>query len=129
MKLAAPPEAEATAPKEFVPGTVPVNLMSLFIGANPHYFPDLVAWLNPLTWITADFPPTLVQVGRQDAVVPCTESQTLADVISQRCGPERVCLEMFDDWNHCALNHIVTADWFKAANQDRVFAFLDRILK
>ena len=108
---------------------IPVNLMTLFIGANPRFYPDLAAWLNPLTWITKDFPPTLVQVGDSDAVVPCTESEQLAAVIERRCGKERVRFEKYPGWNHCALNHIVTLDWFQTANQDRVFAFLDEVLK
>ena len=126
LTLTPPPEAEADAPKEFVPGTIPVNLMSIFVGVNPRLIPGLAALLNPLTFITADFPPTLVQVGKEDAVVPCAESKRLAETIEARCGADRVRLEMFDGWNHCALNHIVTPDWFMKANMDRVFGFLDR---
>lgn len=128
LLFAPPPEVEAAAPKEFVPGQIPINLMSIFIGANPRLFPDLARWLDPLTWITKDFPPTLVQVGDSDAVVPCTESENLAAVIAERCGAGRVCFEKYPGWNHCALNHIVTLDWFQKANQDRVFGFLDRVL-
>ena len=128
LRMAPPPEVEAAAPKEFVPGTIPANLMSIFIGANPRLFPDLAAWLNPLTYITKDFPPTLVQVGREDTVVPCSESVQLAAVIVEKCGRERVRFDAHDGWNHCALNHIVTADWFMKANLDRVFAFLDEVL-
>ncbi len=128
LLFAPPPEEEARAPKEFVPGTIPPNLMSIYLGANPRLFPDLAALLNPLTYIDGNFPPTLVQVGLQDAVVPCTESERLAAVIEQRCGKERVCFQTFDGWNHCALNHIVTRDWFMKSNLDRVFGFLDRVL-
>jgi Esterase/lipase len=128
LRMAPPPEAEAAAPGEFVPGTIPANLMSIFIGANPRLFPDFAAWLNPLTYITGDFPPTLVQVGREDAVVPCAESELLAAVIGERCGRERVEFQIHEGWNHCALNHIVTKDWFMKANLDRVFGFLDRVL-
>ena len=128
LRMAPPPEVEAAAPKEFIPGTIPANLMSIFIGANPRLFPDLAAWLNPLTYITKDFPPTLVQVGREDTVVPCSESVQLAAVIVEKCGRERVRFDAHDGWNHCALNHIVTADWFMKANLDRVFAFLNEVL-
>lgn len=128
LTLTPPPEVEANAPKEFVPGTVPVNLMSIFVGVNLRLIPDLAALLNPMTFITSDFPSTLVQVGRDDAIVPCTESERLAATIAARCGEERVMLELFDGWNHCALNHIVTPNWFMRANMDQVFGFLDRIL-
>ena len=84
--------------------------------------------LNPLAYITKDFPPTLVQVGKADAVVPCTESEQLAAVIGERCGKDNVRFEAFEGWNHCALNHIVTPDWFMKANMDRVFGFLDGVL-
>lgn len=129
LLFAPPPEVEAAAPKEFVPGRIPVNLMTIFLGANPRLYPDLAVWLNPMTWITKDFPPTLVQVGDSDAVVPCTESEQLAAVIAERCGKERVRFEKNESWNHCALNHIVTLDWFQKANQDRVFGFLDQVLR
>ncbi len=128
LLMAPPPEVEAAAPKEFVPGTIPANLMSIYLGANPHLFPDIAALLNPLTFITKGFPPTLVQVGNRDAVVPCTESERLAAVIGERCGKENVRFEEFDGWNHCALNHIVTPDWFMKTNLDRVFGFLDQVL-
>ena len=128
LLFAPPPEAEAAAPKEFVPGTIPMNLMTIFIGANPRLFPDFAALLNPLTYITGDFPPTLVQVGKADAVVPCTESEQLAAVIEKRCGRENVRFEAHEGWNHCALNHIVTPDWFMKDNMDRVFGFLDEVL-
>ena len=42
---------------------------------------------------------------------------------------EQVRFEKHAGWNHCALNHIVTLDWFQTANQDRVFGFLDEVLK
>ena len=57
LTLTPPPEVEANAPKEFVPGTVPVNLMSIFVGVNLRLIPDLAALLNPMTFITSDFPP------------------------------------------------------------------------
>ena len=52
----------------------------------------------------------------------------LADTIRRRCGEDAVTFQIFDGWNHCALNHIVTRDWFMKANLDRVFGFLDRVM-
>lgn len=124
-----------TPPEEEIPkegeggGLIPPDLTTIFIGANPRKFPDAAALLDPVTYITEGFPPTLVQVGRNDVVVPCTESQRLAAVLEKRCGRDRVRFQIFDGWNHCALNHIVTPDWFMRENMDRVFGFLDGILK
>lgn len=127
--LAAPPEVEASAPKEFVPGTLPVNLMSIFVGANPWLYQDAAVLFNPITYIAKGFPPTLVQVGKDDAVVPCTESKSLVSAIETRCGRDAVRFEIHDGWNHCALNHIVTPDWFMKENIDRVFGFLNEKLQ
>ncbi len=126
--LTPPPEVEANAPKEFVPGTIPVNLMSIYVGANPRLFPGVAALLNPIAYIGEGFPPALVQVGRDDAIVPCAESERLAEAIEARCGKDAVRFQIFDGWNHCALNHIVTPDWFMKANMERVFGFLDEVL-
>lgn len=128
LTLTPPPEVEENVPKELVPGTVPVNLMTIFVGANLWKIPGVAALLNPTAYISKDFPPTLVQVGRDDVVVPCSESENLAKVIEERCGKDRVRFQIFDGWNHCALNHIVTADWFMKANFDRVFGFLDEVV-
>lgn len=128
LSLTTPPEIEEKAPKEFIPGTLPANLMTVYVGANLWHLADAAALFNPLTYVTKAFPPTLVQVGRDDAVVPCSESENLVKTITARCGQEAVRFEIHNGWNHCALNHIVTADWFMKANQDRVFAFLNEHL-
>ena len=120
---------EDDAPQEgAAAGLIPPDLTTIFVGANPRRFPDAAALLDPVTYVTKEFPPTLVQVGREDTVVPCTESQRLAEVLERRCGADRVRFQIFDGWNHCALNHIVTPDWFMKANMDRVFGFLDEVL-
>lgn len=129
LTLSPPPEVEADAPKEFVPGTIPVNLISIFVGANLRLFPDVAALLNPITYITMGFPPTLVQVGKEDAIVPWSESARLAEVIAARCGKDAVRLDAHDGWNHCALNHILTPEFFTKANFDYVFGFLDEVMK
>lgn len=128
LTLTPPPEVEAAAPKEFTPGVIPVNLMTMVVGANLWLIEDVAALLDPVTYITKDFPPTLVQVGKDDAIVPCTESQYLAEAIAKRCGKDNVLFQAFEGWNHCALNHIVTPDWFTKENMDRVFGFLDSVV-
>jgi acetyl esterase/lipase len=123
-----PPEVEAAAPKEFVPGSIPVNLISMFVGVNLRLIPDVAALLNPLTYITKDFPPVLIQVGKDDAIVPCSESFRLAETVEARCGRGAVRLEAHEGWNHCALNHILTPEFFSRANFDRTFGFLDEVM-
>lgn len=123
LALAAPPEVEATAP-EAGPGEIPVNLMTLSIGANAWTIPEAVRLLSPLMYITEAFPKTLVQVGSADQIVPCVESKNLYDAIVGRCGEARAELDVFEGWNHSATNVVLSEGWFMKANQNRVFSFL-----
>ncbi|MBQ8831346.1 MAG: alpha/beta hydrolase [Oscillospiraceae bacterium] len=124
--LTPPPDVEEALLNSPEPPVIPPNLMTIFVGVNLHKIPDVAVLLNPLTYITEDFPPTLVQVGRNDSIVPCTESENLAEKLKS-CGVQ-VLFELNDGWDHCALNHILTPDWFRQANYDRVFGFLDEVL-
>lgn len=128
LALAVPPEVEAAAP-EAGPGEIPVNLMTMAIGANAWTIPESTRLLSPLMYITETFPETLVQVGSADQIVPCTESRNLYETIVERCGGGRAELDVFDGWNHSATNVVLSEGWFMKENQDRVFGFLDSILK
>ena len=127
LALAAPPEVEAAAPQAG-PGEIPVNLMTLSIGANAWTIAEAVRLLSPSLYVTAAFPKTLVQVGSADQIVPCTESSSFYDVIVERCGEGRAELDVFEGWNHSATNVVLSEGWFMKANQDRVFGFLDEAL-
>lgn len=126
LVLAPTPEEEAAAMSSPNPPIIPPNLMTMYVGTNPHNIAGITELLNPINYITEDFPPTLVQVGRDDAIVPYTESENLAKAIEAKGGKVR--FELHKGWNHCALNHILTPDWFMAKNYDRVFGFLDEVL-
>jgi acetyl esterase/lipase len=54
---------------------------SLYLGATVAESPELVQKANPISYITADDPPFLLQKGDQDCTVPVGQSQLLADAL------------------------------------------------
>lgn len=55
---------------------------SLYLGAAVPTVPDLVQQANPITYISPDDPPFLLQKGDQDCTVPIGQSILLADALS-----------------------------------------------
>ncbi len=55
---------------------------SAYIGAPVSSSPDLVQAANPITYITKDDPPMLLQKGDKDCTVPVGQSVVLADALS-----------------------------------------------
>ncbi len=54
---------------------------SLYLGAAVSESAELVQQANPITYITSDDPPFLLQKGDQDCTVPIAQSQLLADAL------------------------------------------------
>ena len=54
---------------------------SLYLGAAVTDAPELAQKANPITYITSDDPPFLIQKGDQDCTVPVGQSQLLADAL------------------------------------------------
>lgn len=54
---------------------------SAFLGAAVQTVPELVAKANPITYISPDDPPFLVQKGDKDCTVPVANTQMLADAL------------------------------------------------
>lgn len=55
---------------------------SLYLGAAVPTVPDLVQQANPITYISQDDPPFLLQKGDQDCTVPIAQSKLLADALA-----------------------------------------------
>jgi acetyl esterase/lipase len=55
---------------------------SAYIGAEIQTVPDQVEKSNPITYISADTPPFLIQKGDQDCTVPVENTKMLADALS-----------------------------------------------
>jgi acetyl esterase/lipase len=55
---------------------------SLYLGAAVPSAPDLVRQANPITYISQDDPPFLIQKGEQDCTVPVENTKMLADALT-----------------------------------------------
>lgn len=76
---------------------------------------------SPISYITPEYPPTLLQHGKKDQQVPYLQTQELYEKICQVCGPERAILEYFPEAGHG--DSQIKAD----ANLLRCLQFLDGI--
>jgi acetyl esterase/lipase len=55
---------------------------SLYLGATVPDAPELAQKANPITYITADDPPFLIEKGDQDCTVPVENTKMLADALT-----------------------------------------------
>ncbi len=63
-----------------------------FLGDAPSQVPQLAAQASPVTWASADDPPSLIQHGLSDCTVPWRQSESLAAALSAQLPPESVTL-------------------------------------
>ena len=103
--------------------SVPGSPESELIGKNLADAPELVKAANPETYITRDDPPFFIQHGRIDNLVPYQQSVNLAGKLENAIGKDKVTLEILPDSGHGG------PGFSSPQNVDKVFAFIDRILK
>ena len=99
------------------------NFADLFAGVNCREHPELISLTWPGSYVTKDCPPTLIEGGTADQVVPFEASGALVDKINAVCGPGRATLQVMEGCTH---GH---ADYGSPENEARLFAFLDSVLK
>lgn len=99
------------------------NFADIFAGLSCRDYPELMALTWPGSYVTKDCPPTLIQAGTKDQIVPYENSPDLVDRINAVCGAGRAVMEPFEGCTH---GH---PDFLKPENVDRLFAFLDSVLK
>lgn len=96
---------------------------SLLLGRTITTAPELVARANPETYIHDSAPPTLIQHGLSDPIVPYQQSVEFATKLRACAGSDQVELDLLPDAGH-------GGPAFEApANLARIFAFLDRQFK
>jgi len=103
--------------------SVPGSPESELIGKNLADAPEMVKAANPETYITKDDPPFFIQHGRIDNLVPYQQSVNLAGKLEKAIGKDKVTLEILPDSGHGG------PGFSSPQNIDKVFVFLDRILK
>ena len=81
--------------------TMPMaNFADIFLGVNARENLNLAYFASPSAWITKSMPPTLIQSGAADAVVPIECSREIAVKIREICGEGRVEYDEFPDYAH-----------------------------
>lgn len=95
----------------------------IFMGAKFEQIQGLLRFANPNLYIDENMPPTLIQHGKRDQIVPYQQSLVLAEAIARNAGKARVTLEFFEDYSHADVR------FGSDENMDRIFRFLDRYLK
>jgi dipeptidyl aminopeptidase/acylaminoacyl peptidase len=113
-------ESKVTNPQTH---SIPDSPESELIGKNLADAPELVKAANPETYITNDDPPFFIQHGLIDHLVPYQQSVNLAKKLEQDIGKEKVSIELLPGTDHGGPNYQTEQ------NIDKVFGFLDRILK
>ncbi len=96
---------------------------SLVLGEKLSEIPELVRAASPLTYVSKDAPPFLIQHGDRDAIVPMGQSWLLYEALHSVVPAGQVTFELLQGASHG------DAMFETARNVERVFAFLDPYLK
>jgi acetyl esterase/lipase len=101
----------------------PESPESRLLGRTIAEVPELVAFASPMTYITTDMPPFLIQHGSLDEVVPVEQSIHFAQAIERIAGKDRVTLELLQGCYHA------DPGFETPQNVQRVLDFIDLHLK
>ena len=83
----------------------------------------LLRVISPYHMVHKNIPPTMIQQGMADAVVPYQHSTLLAERITEICGADRVLLRTYPERNHS------DKDFMTSENCMEVLEFFDKYLK
>ena len=111
MNLGAPPpKSEGAAPASGMAGafTADINMLHL---------------ISPIQYVHKDIPPTMIQQGEKDPIVPKQNSTLLAEKIRKVCGPDRVDLRLYPERTHS------DGAFMGTENCMEVLPFFDKYLK
>jgi len=103
-------------------GSPVFDFAAMFLGADPRERPGLAYFADPTNFVTSKMPPTLIQAGTADEVVPTPASVAIAEKISAICGADRVKLTLLEGATHGDQR------FNEPENQDVIFAWLDATL-
>ncbi|WP_434311366.1 alpha/beta fold hydrolase [Hominifimenecus sp. rT4P-3] len=89
-----------TQMKQVFPGTANSSDNSAWLMLGADASEEKAKAASPVSYVTKDYPPTLLQHGKTDVLVPYLQSQEFYDRICDICGPERAALEYFPTAGH-----------------------------
>ena len=61
---------------------------------------NLLKLISPISFVTPDIPPVMIQQGHEDGIVPYQHSEILTEKITEVCGPDRVECHVYEGRNH-----------------------------
>ncbi len=99
------------------------NFADQFTGLVCRDYPELMRLAWPGAYVRPDCPPTLIQAGTKDEIVPYQNSPDLVDAINAVCGEGRAIMEPFEGCSHGDIKFAAPE------NIDRLFRFMDEHLK
>ena len=95
----------------------------LWLGAKPSSVPELARTASPVTWVSADDPPFIVQHGGVDCTVPTQQGRRMRDALLATLGASQVAWTEFPTDGHGG------PSFGTATNLDAIAAFLDRTIR
>ena len=95
----------------------------LWLGARPSTVPDRALEASPLSWVSADDPPILIQHGGADCTVPTAQSVRLRERLTRVVDTARVTWTLFPADGHGG------GSFEGATNVNTIVAFVDRWLR
>ena len=84
---------------------------------------QMLELISPISYVHKNVPPTMIQQGERDPIVPMQHSTLLAEKIEQVCGKDRVDLRLYPERTHS------DGAFMTAENCAEVLVFFDRYLK
>ncbi len=95
----------------------------LWLGGKPSSIPAVAMKASPVTWVSADDPPFIIQHGGQDCTVPTNQGRRMRDALLPVLGASRVSWAEFPTDGHGGPSFGATT------NIDAIAAFFDRWLR
>ena len=99
------------------------NFADLFAGVNCREAKGIASMVSPISYVSKNCPPVLIQAGMEDEVVPYQSSVEFVNRINAVCGDGRATLESIPGGKHG------DPAYESEQLEESRFAFLDRVLK
>ena len=99
------------------------NFADLFAGVNCREAKGIASMVSPISYVSKNCPPVLIQAGMEDEVVPYQSSVEFVNRINAVCGDGRAALESIPEGKHG------DPAYESEQLEESRFAFLDRVLK
>jgi predicted esterase len=74
----------------------PNSALTVLLGATVSERPDLAEAASPISYVSSDDPPFLIQHGTRDCTVPYPQSQHLQEELASVLGSDKVDLDLFE---------------------------------